>query len=75
MNHSKPFAWDVDVEFDPRSGKKIETFHWRGCSENAAKRKGMLKDHALRILEIRPLSEDVWRRAYGLGNENVRSER
>jgi hypothetical protein len=63
----KPFGWEVDVEFAPASGKKPQTFHWRGCTERAARTKAILKLHAQRITEVRPVNEEQWMRAYGMG--------
>ena len=65
---SKPaFGWEVDVEFQPASGKPKQTFHWRGCSRRAAYVKGIMKRNAARVSDIRPVSEEEWLRAYGLG--------
>lgn len=58
------FGWEVDVRFQDGG---MKTFHWRGCSRKAAWMKGMLKTRATEILEIRPVTEAEWVRAYGIG--------
>lgn len=66
-NGPRPFGWEVDVEFHFNSGKKPQTFHWRGCSERAARLKAMLKSNALRVTAVRPVDEETWIRAFGIG--------
>ncbi len=58
------YGWDVTVRFGPPRLCE-ETFHWRGCSAAAARRKGMLKSHAVEIIAVEPVSEEEWIRAYG----------
>ncbi len=60
----KAYGWDVTVRM-VRPINSQKTYHWRGCSENAARRKGMLKAGAVEIVSVEPLSEDQWIRAYG----------
>lgn len=61
------FGWEVDVEFHHASGKPMQTFHWRGCSKGSARTKGLMKRLAARVVEIRPVTEEQWIRAYGIG--------
>jgi len=60
----KAFGWEVIVEF---FDYHQETFHWRGCTENGARRKGMLKTCASKIIKVIPVTEEQWLRSYGLG--------
>ncbi len=58
------YGWEVTVRF----GLPLcceQTYHWRGCSEAAARRKGMLKSRAEQIVAIEPVTEEQWIRAYG----------
>jgi hypothetical protein len=64
---SKPFGWEVTVEFHPSTRKPAETFHWRGGTERAARKKGILKPHAIRIVLVTPVSEEAWIQTYGQG--------
>ena len=58
------YGWDVTVRFHmPINGER--TYHWRGCTAAAARRKGMLKSHAAEIVAIEPITENQWIRAYG----------
>lgn len=59
------FGWEVDVEFG--LGKPRETFHWRNCSRATARMRGLLKPLAISVVEIRPVTEEQWIRAYGIG--------
>jgi hypothetical protein len=61
-----PFGWEVDVHFYFSSGRPDQTFHYRGCTEKAARRKALLKTHADRVLAVRPVSKEAWIRTYGL---------
>lgn len=60
----KSFGWEVTVEF--QDGHQ-ERYHWRGITEGGARRKGMLKSLARRIVQISPVSEEQWERAFGIG--------
>ena len=62
----KAFGWEIEVEF--RQGH-TKSFHYRGCTEGGARRKGMLKTHAMRIVACEPITEEQWVKAYGLGFE------
>jgi len=64
---TRPFGWEVDVEFQPASGKPRQTFQWRGISRGAARTKGIMKSNAARVTDIRPVTEEEWIRAYGIG--------
>ncbi len=67
----KAYGWDVTVRF----GFPLlcdRTFHWRGCSATAARRKGMLKPHAIKIVSINLVPEAEWIRAYG--NPELKNE-
>ncbi len=59
------YGWDVTVQFARCNILYQDTFHWRGCTETAARRKGMLKTHAQSITAVAPLTEAEWIRAYG----------
>ena len=72
----RPFGWEVDVailESIVKRGKR--TFHYRGCSRSDAATKAILRRTDYRgekiastdVLEIRPVSEEEWKRAYGVG--------
>ena len=60
----KAFGWDVTVRFQDGH---TEMFHWRGCTEGAARRKGLLKVGSVEVVSVEPVSEEVWIRAYGIG--------
>lgn len=64
---SLTFGWEVDVEFMRSSGKPPQTFHYRGCTEAAARRKVIFKPNFERVVAVRPVTEDEWVRAYGIG--------
>jgi hypothetical protein len=62
----KPYGWEVTIE------KRTGTFtseqvihHWRGCSEASARKKGMMKTGAIRVVKTEALDQDTWFRAYG----------
>ncbi len=63
----KPFGWEVTVHFQPASGKPDQTFHWRGCTAQRARRKAMMKPNAESIVSTEPIDEPTWIRAYGIG--------
>lgn len=56
------FGWTVTVEFRDFTTRE---FHWCGCRETDAKRKGMLKSCARRIVACEPVTQEQWFRAYG----------
>jgi hypothetical protein len=60
----KAFGWDVTVRFQDGH---TEIFHWRGCTENRARRKAMMKRCSVQIISVVPVTEAEWLRAYGLG--------
>ncbi len=61
----KAFGWDVTVRF---ADGHEEMYHWRGCTEADARRKGLLKSHAREIVRVEALDEETWIRAYGIGS-------
>lgn len=64
----KPFGWEVDVAcLVSIIREEVRTFHYRGCTRRAAERKAMLRPNAKRIIEVRPVNEEDWIRAYGIG--------
>ena len=70
----RPFGWEVDVEscefmvYIPGDDRNtVKTFHWRGCSEATARRRGLMKPNAQAVVAVRPVSEAAWIRAYGIG--------
>ena len=63
----KAFGWEVTVQFQNFTTVQ---FHWRGVTEGGARRKGMLKPLAVRILKVEPVDEVSWIRAYGIGSEH-----
>jgi hypothetical protein len=67
MKKPKPYGWELDVEFLPQSGKSPTTLHYRGCSEHVARIRAAFKVGFYRVAEVRPVTEDEWIRAYGLG--------
>lgn len=73
MKTDQPFGWDVTVEYIQRFENVRELYHFRGCSEAAAKskarRKAIFKPHArdVRVVSAHPLTEQHWIGAYGLG--------
>ena len=60
----KAFGWEVTVEF--LDGHQ-ERFHWRGITEGGARRKGMLRSLARRIVLVSPVTGEQWERAFGIG--------
>jgi hypothetical protein len=63
----KSFGWEVTVRFQPASNKPDQMFHYRGCTEGMARRRGMLKKNADSIFSVTPVTEEEWKRAYGIG--------
>ncbi len=60
----KAYGWLVTVQFGP-PGYHTRQYHWRGCTENGARRKGMLITCAQKIISVEPVTEQEWIRAYG----------
>ena len=66
---SKPFGWEVDVltcEFMVKveqNSQKV-TKRYRGTRGNACSRAMMIL-HAWKVTDVRPLTEEEWRRTYG----------
>lgn len=64
----RPFGWEVD--FAIRMGiisVKSATCHYRGCTEQAARRKAMARPQASHVIAVRPVTEEEWVRAFGIG--------
>jgi hypothetical protein len=61
----KAFGWEVTVRFHLGSGKKDQTFHYRGVSMRKAFRRGIMKTNAVLVLSVDPVTKDQWLRAYG----------
>jgi hypothetical protein len=67
----KPYGWEVEVSYLQQFLPQSETYHFRGCSEAAAKRKSywkaVMKRHSSDIVGGRatPLDQETWFRAYG----------
>ncbi len=69
----KPFAWEVEVEFSKGmiyapgwAGNWRKTYHYKGSSEAAAKKRGMLHTHARAVLSTNPIATEAdYVRAYG----------
>ena len=59
----KSFGYEVTVKFMYGKEKK---FHWCGLTEITARRKGMLKTLATEIVNVEPVTEEQWIRAYGV---------
>lgn len=60
----KAFGWEVTVEFFNGDQKQ---FHWSGVTEGGARRNGMLKTCAKRIVKVEPFTEENWVNAFGIG--------
>jgi hypothetical protein len=68
----KPYGHEVDVEFCDRmlyipgsSMNTVKTYAYRG-SASRARSAVRIKTHYRAILEIRPLTQEVFERTYGL---------
>jgi len=68
MSKDRAFGYEVEVEFQRASGKPNALFHWRGLSESAARRKGMMKSNAQRIVKVEAISREEWIRGFGIGS-------
>jgi hypothetical protein len=68
MKTERAFGYEVEVEFQRASGKPNHLFHWRGISENAARRKGMMQSNALRIVKVDPVTREEWIQGFGIGS-------
>lgn len=69
MNAAKPFGWEVVALFNDRLVKiedtsERKTFHYRGSKSQAVMRV-RLKSHFFKIVEVKPVDEASWRRAFG----------
>lgn len=71
-----PFGWEVDVAILEGLGTRGKrTFHYRCCSRSDAKTKALLRStdrmgqriSPVEVLDVRPVSEEEWLHAYGLG--------
>jgi hypothetical protein len=66
------YGWEIVVEFCecivPVSGVNTSTkqFAYRNVTEHRARRNGMLKSHAVRVISAEPLTQEQFERAYGL---------
>lgn len=65
----KPFGWEVIALFNDRLVKieatsERRTFHYRGSRSQAVMRV-KLKMHFFKIVDVKPVDEASWRRAFG----------
>ncbi len=56
------YGWDIDIQY---INGMSETVHYGGCTESQAKKRALLKSHADKILDIRPLTKTEYQKAYG----------
>jgi len=72
----QPFGWDVTVESAWSGESSRMLCHYRGCTEAAARRKALQHVNGLKgrgshlgaqVVDVQPLTEEQWTRAYGLG--------
>lgn len=67
------YGWEVDIAV--RTGifsEVVRTHHYRGVSEQRARRNAMLTRNAIRVLAVRAIEEDEFINAWGLGTEGGR---
>lgn len=69
MSQSKPFGWEVIALFNDRlvkieSTSERKTFHYRASRSQAIMRV-KLKPHFFKLVDVLPVDEASWRRAFG----------